>query len=263
MPYQVALRLALSAAMANAPQPDEPVRAELVVDADALGDPAPAIQRQLQSRGERVLRDAEVLPAASDDDARIEVDVEPLPDDAGFRCKLRVVRGGEVVQGTSATTECRLCTDDELAQQVGEAIERVVARIEPEVAEATSDQAESDVPPPVVAAPVDADGGWRLGTMGKAGVGLSVGGAAAFGLGMGFAVAPLLVRQTDGRSGQSVALAGTAVAIVGGAALVSGVVLMLVERKRSRSRRATANRRGGVGAALGLRVQPAPALAWH
>lgn len=259
MPIENLMRFALSVALSTDPGPSEPVRAELVVDAEALGDPAPAIERQLKSRGEQALRDAEVLPATSPDDPRIEVAVEPLPDDAGFRCKLRVVQGDQVVEGTSATTECRLCTDDELAKQVGEAIARVAARIEPEPADEPAPVAADTVPPPVVAVSPNGDGAWRLEKLGKAGIGLAVSGGTAFGLGMGFAVAPLLVRESNARSGQSVGLAGTAVAIVGGAALVSGIVLILVDRQRSLATPTSARVRKR-RALVGLR--PQSALAW-
>ena len=208
-----------------------PRRAALVVSAESLGPAAPAIERRLRTEGELVLREADVLPAASVADPRIEVEIEALPDEAGYRCKLRITQAGQVVDGADASTECRLCTDDELAKQVSDAVLRIAARIPadepPEVA--------APVPGPESTAPPRPPQ-WTVGKLGGAGIGLTAGGGLLTGLGLGLAIAPPLVRDSGGRSGSTVTLSGVAVAVVGGAALVSGIVMMLLDRKRSRGR---------------------------
>jgi hypothetical protein len=215
--------LAVLLAAAGSPAEDEPLRAALQVDASALGEDGAPLGKRLQRRGEAVLREAEVLGARTDDDPVVSVSVEALPGDAGYRCAFALQRSGEEIAGTQASTECRLCTDVELEEQVTAMIERLVPKL-PRPGEPSST---GQVPPPS-AASVDVDAhpsGWVIGRMGQAGIGVSVVGAAALGVGLGLAV--------GGADSQAVRGSGIGVAAVGGAVLVTGVVLLAVDRSRS------------------------------
>src|SRR5690606_18311295 len=129
---------------------------------------------------------AEVLSPDDADDPLVHVTIEALPDDAGYRCAYEVRRRGEALEGTRASTECRLCTDAELEAQFTAAIERLVAKLP------RAESAPADVVPPPTSAGSSADEAprpWTIGRMGQAGIGVAVVGAASLGVGLGLAVA--------------------------------------------------------------------------
>jgi hypothetical protein len=146
--------------------------------------------------------------------------------------------GGESVDGTQASTECRLCTDAELEEQVSGAIGRMIARLD-------RGATDTQPPPPDEASPTPVDaasGAWRIGKMGQAGIGVSVVGGFTLGLGLGLAIAePILLSKGTTRTG-ALQAPGIATAAVGGALLITGVVLLAVDQ--ARSRRLTANAGG-------------------
>lgn len=207
-----------------APAADEPLRAGLDVDASQLGEGGGALEQRLETRGQAVLREAEVLSPRGDDDPVVSVKIEALPEDAGYRCAYELRRRGEPIEGTQASSECRLCTDVELESQFTAALERLV----PKLAH-TDAPADTDTPPPT---PVHVDvepRGWTIGRMGQAGIGVTAVGAAVLGVGLGLAVA----------GADSVRTSGIATAAVGGAMFVTGVVLLAVDRTRSGRRVST------------------------
>lgn len=212
-----------------------PARASLDVDATALGDAGPAVGARLTTRGERVLRDADILPGKEPSDAIISIRLDTLPDAVGYRYAYTVTRNGELVEGTRGAAECRLCSEAELTDQLDVAITRLAARLQPEE---TSEPAEPAVVPAPVLAPAvtNTPPGWTLGSMGGAGIILTGVGGLALGLGAGLAIAePVLLEGDADRTG-TVSVAGLAVAVAGVALASTGVALMLVERKRSRRR---------------------------
>jgi hypothetical protein len=214
---------------ASAPDEAEPLRAGLEVDASAVGEAGEVLGKRLSTRGQAVLREAEVLSPRDADDPQVHVTVEALPEDAGYRCAYEVRRNGEPIEGTRASTECRLCTDVELESQFTAAIERLVAKIPREETTSTD-----TVPPPSTATPVvdEAPRPWAIGRMGQAGIGVSVVGGATLGVGLGLAIAGARSSPTQ--------TSGIVVAAVGGAVLVTGIVLLAVDRSRSTRVTATA-----------------------
>lgn len=212
-----------------------PARASLDVDATALGDAGPAVGARLTTRGERVLRDADILPGKEPSDAIISIRLDTLPDAVGYRYAYTVTRNGELVEGTRGAAECRLCSEAELTDQLDVAITRLAARLQPDEA---PDQDEPTAVPPPAAAPVPTTGapGWTIGPMGGTGIILTGVGGLALGLGAGLAIAePVLLDGNADRTG-TVSVAGLAVAVAGVALASTGVALMLVERGRSRRR---------------------------
>lgn len=211
----------------------EPARASLQVDASALGEAGPAVAERLTTRGERVLRDGDVLPGRGAEDALITIRVDTLPDAIGYRYDYNVTRNGELVEGARGAAECRTCSEAELAEQLDDAIERLVDRLQPE----EEDTPEAQPPPAVVepettAAPPPP--GWNVGPMGGTGIALTGVGGLALGLGVGLAVAEPVLLDGNSERNSTVSVAGLAVAVVGVALTATGVALMLTDRSRSR-----------------------------
>lgn len=210
----------------------EPTRASLEVDASALGEAGPAVAQRLTTRGERVLRDEDVLPGRGPDDALISIRVDTLPDAIGYRYAYNVTRNGELVEGARGAAECRACSEAELAQQLDDALERLVDRLQPE------DAPEAEPPPPVVepetSPTIPPPPGWNVGPMGGAGIVLTGVGGLALGLGVGLAVAEPVLLDGNAKRNSTVSVAGLAVAVAGVALTATGVALMLTDRSRSR-----------------------------
>ncbi len=205
------------------------VRAELDVEV-AGGDAGAALAERIRVRGEALLRDHEVLPARSPGDPRILIAIESLGESPGYRCRFGAWRGEAVVAGTDGVSLCELCTEAELVEHVGAAIVRVVEQLPPQ----------TQPPPP---RPVDEPVAGReqgrapLGKLGKAGVGLLAGGAV---IGLAVGVPLLAVRpKTTSVEEERVERVGTkpigiAMVAVGGALLVTGAVLLALDRSRAR-----------------------------
>lgn len=211
----------------------EPARASLEVDASALGEAGPAVAERLTTRGERVLRDGDVLPGRGAEDALITIRVDTLPDAIGYRYDYNVTRSGELVEGARGAAECRTCSEAELAEQLDDAIERLVDRLQPE----EEDTPEVAPPPRVVepeTTPAPLPPGWNVGPMGGTGIALTGVGGLALGLGVGLAVAEPVLLDGNSERNSTVSVAGLAVAVVGVALTATGVALMLTDRSRSR-----------------------------
>ena len=212
----------------------EPVRASLDIDASALGEAGPAVAERLTVRGETVLRDGDVLPGQGPDDALITIRIDTLSDALGYRYAYTVTRGGELVEGTGGSAECRDCNEAELAEQLDGAIERLIDRLQPEPD--TTDG--PSVPAPVVVAPETVapptKPRWTVGRLGGTGIVLSSVGGVALGLGVGLAVAEPVLLEGNAERNSTVSVAGLAVAVAGVALVSSGVALMLIDRGRSR-----------------------------
>jgi hypothetical protein len=213
-----------------------PTRASLDIDASALGDAGPAVEGRLTTRGERVLRDGDVLPGQGPQDALITIRVDTLPDAIGYRYAFTVTRGGELVPGGRGEAECRTCSEAELAEQLDGAIARLIPRLQPEEDEDTTP---AEPPPPAVVAPAPVtpvEPRWTVGSMGGTGIVLTGVGGLTLGLGVGLAVAEPVLLDGNAERNSTVRVAGLAVAVSGVALAATGVTLMLIERSRSRRR---------------------------
>lgn len=234
MSFQVVTTL-LCAALVSAPP-----RASLDIDASALGEMGPALASRLTTRGEGVLRDGDVLPGHSPDDALITVRIDSLPDAVGYRYSYTVTRSGELVEGTRGAAECRLCSEAELAAQLDEALAALVGKLQP--SEAPPPPAAVTVAP-VATSPQPSTPRWQVSPIGAAGIALTGVGGLALGLGSGLAIAEPVLLEGNAKRNSTVSVAGLAVAVTGAALAASGVAMMLVDRGRSR-RKTTARWRG-------------------
>jgi hypothetical protein len=234
--------VALSLAVAFGPA--APVRASIEVDASALGDEAESLSRTVADEGQVVLRDADVLPARSENDGTIHVEVTPLSPGPGYGFVAWADRGDAEVDGTRMTGECAGCSDQELAESVAKAI---AAMVEP--LRASSEQAAPPPEPTPTVEPTPAPAPERADDHGRIKIGaLGVGGIVLMGIGVGAlgGGAALLARGRDVApdpgdpsrlEGLDFRPGGGALMAVGVAALVTGAVMLFVGVKKGKEAR--------------------------
>lgn len=235
----------LSLAVALAPRVGDaapPLRASIEIEADALGDEAESVSRTVADEGEVALRNADVLPARSDNDGTIHVQLAP-----GYRFVAWADRADAEVDGTRVEGECLACSDRDLAQKVAAAI---TAMVDPLRATASA----QEPAPKTAATPKDAppDGRVRIGAMGVTGIVLMAVGVGALGggaalLARGREVSPdpddpSQLEGLDYRPG------GGALFAVGVAAVVTGAVMLFVGVKKGK---ATRNRAAALRPSIG------------
>ena len=249
----------VSAAMSGpgqAPTSDE-ARTSFEVDARDTGPGAEALQERIESRGEAVLREREILPG-EENDPKLFIRVESLGSDtSGYRCVYEARRDGVVIEGTTGAAECRLCTQSELIEQVEAAVDRIAPRLRVSVTEAATEQEASpsdDAPPDVNRTSADRDDrAGRLGPVGKTGIALSVIGAAGVATGVGLILREPSVLDDEPTKQLNTRTPGIGAAAGGGAVLLAGVTMIIVDavrRRRGRDASSTAlhpwsNGRGG------------------
>lgn len=252
-PILASLTLALAApASARASEPSVIVRASLEIDTTQAGAAGPVIHSRLDELGSRQLRRAEVLPGRSARDPWIELHVRTLGEDApGFVITSALRVDGEVVDESRHESECRLCTESEAVERATAEIDRLVPLIRAQASTPTAATAPASTAAapasasPASAAPASvgdeavdpapANASEPLGARGKAGVATIAIGVVAIGVGVGLSLAeprpdpemPLNEISTRG--------AGLAMIGVGAAAAITGVVLLVVDR-RARAR---------------------------
>jgi hypothetical protein len=164
--------------------------------------------------------------------------ITPLEGGApGYRYHYEAVRDGEVIAETVGTTECRMCTESELIEQVGAAVVRVAKGLPPtekaDATEAPKVQPEETTQPDTSATTDDRRR--PLGVMGKVGIGLIVPGVAALAVGIGLAAKEPERKMDMPREAVTTRPPGIALAVVGTAVAITGVVLVAIDRKRARS----------------------------
>lgn len=246
--FVLALALALPA-LAAEPEvaTSEPRHASVEIDTSDIGEEGPVIKRRTRERTDVVLRAAGVLPARPDaGDPVIFVDVNELTGASpGYECEVWISHLGRVV-GERRRVECTLCTESEIVQRVestvGELVPLLPAEAEAE-AEPTDPPPTEETTPPTETSGSDptttteTDGDRKgLGGMGKAGIGLIAVGVAGAAAGAVMVALPPKVDQDDPLYEITYRPPGYATLAVGGAALVTGIVLLVVDRRRARTR---------------------------
>lgn len=218
-----------------------PARGSVEVDTSAVGEEGPALQKRIDSRAGDILLANEVLPAKDAGDARFLVTVRPAgADEPGWLATVSVERDGAAVDGATREIDCKLCTEGELVDKVGAALEELIPAhaTAPEPAdsgEPDPDSAPEDHPlPPDDTGPKDK----KLGTLGYGGIGVAALGVVGIGVGAGLlAKDPVPLEDNPARQ-KTYKAPGAATLAVGGVALVTGVALIVVDqikRKKGRS----------------------------
>ena len=229
--------------MAGASEPDQAVpRLGRRIDASALGDDGDGVARRL----------GEILDAETGEQG-FEPGEPPYPqlvvvvararnrEDPGYVVGFSVESRGEIVAGSARQLDCSLCTRTEL-------VERIEAQLPALFELARAHQPSDDGG---TSGPAGPNGGTSgdtqtgdptevppaIGPLGYAGIGVGVVGLAGVGTGIGLLVRgvqpiePTFVERRNFRPGGAVGLA------VGGAALVAGVAMLVVDLSRRRSAR--------------------------
>lgn len=202
-------------------------RAGLEVDTVNAGPTGPVMLVRIEELGNLELRRAEILPrrAAEDPVLRVRVELRGEQGDT-FAILSDVAVSGQSLAGSAREILCTLCTE-------GEAVERArgeLLRLVPFVRARFRPANKPAEPPPVVAPPPDRS----LGTLGKASIGLFAGGALAFGTGLGLTLATPPVDPDNPLRQINLRPAGYAVLGVGAAAIVTGAVLLILDRRKVR-----------------------------
>lgn len=216
----------------------------LEIDGTKLGEGAEFTVERVRRRLQATLRQWDIRPARDRTHPILQVTLSRLPDYAGYDLLYTARRGDEELPGVAGSAECRVCTEDEFVEHVDEGFERLLSRLTPHaVATPTpvTPQVRAPAPPvsaPPIPPPVTEDP--YLVRMRRQGIGLSIAGGTVLGAGVAIAaVQPALVQ--DGVYGsRRLWVPGTVTAVVGATALVSGIILMVIEHRRRTSGRPAA-----------------------
>jgi hypothetical protein len=222
-----------------APDPASPRHASVDIDTSDIGTEGPVIKRRTRERTDVVLRAAGVLPGRPDArDPVIHIDIDELVGtEPGYQCEVWISRDDEVL-GERRRVECTLCTESEIVQRVETTVAEMVAQlpaVADEPAPATSEPSEPS-PGAVPPTPSDDDPSPRLRALGKAGAALVAVGAAGAITGGVLVALPPKVDVDDPLYEVSYRPPGIATLAAGGAVLVAGVVMLVVDRRRARDR---------------------------
>lgn len=210
----------------------EAARASLVVDVAEVGASGPVLLQRIEELGDIELRRAEILPGRSTVDPVIHVRVKALAE-GGYVIESYLADPGGVVEGSERSLPCNLCTE-------GETVERArgeVVRLAPFVRGLAAARGE----------PGDAGAGGLsprgLGTRTKVGIAVVAAGAVGVGVGLGLALREPTPRPEMPLETVDTRVPGYVALGVGGALVVTGVILALRGR--------ASPGRGRVGAAIG------------
>lgn len=234
----------LALAVASPAFAAEPRHASVEIDTSEVGEEGPVIMRRTRERTDVVLRAAGVLPGRPDAaDPVIYVDVNELTGaEPGYECEVWISHLGKVV-GERRRVECTLCTESEIVQRVEATVSELVPLLPTDAEAEPTDPTPTETTPPTETegsdpstTPTDGERRKGLGGMGKAGVALIAVGVAGAAAGAVMVALPPKVDQDDPRYEVTYRPPGIATLAAGGAALVTGIVLLVVDRRRARPR---------------------------
>jgi hypothetical protein len=221
----------------TAKKPDDPglseadtlvVRAGLDIDTADAGPSGPVIVSRMEELGNLELRRAEILPGRLGNDPviRIRVSLQPGASDV-FVIHSDVAVRGETVEGSAHDVSCSLCTEGEVVERARGEIVRLVpyVRARFRAVDKPIDKPKPEGPKPDPRA---------LSNLGKAGIGLLAGGTLAFAAGLGLALSKPRADPDNPTNIIETQPAGYAVLAVGGAALVTGAVLLVLDRRKAK-----------------------------
>ncbi len=246
--------LALAPTRVVAATDDEPENssapASLRVDVSGLGNAYEHIKTDVETRASAIVDD--LGPEATAD-----VTIDWInPDDFHYAIEVRIDLGGGT-KVASRQDECNGCTATDLVDRVVSTAEAAIADAQRQ-AEAAVEAPEEPADPieaqPAAAAPMtDAPPRRaRLGAMGWAGVGLLVAGVGTGGTGGAFLGLGQRKPKDEPIKLRDFRTPGIALVATGGALLVTGVVLVVLDRKRAERRLSVLPGIGGGVATLGV-----------
>ncbi|MCA9708826.1 MAG: hypothetical protein KDK70_23480 [Myxococcales bacterium] len=183
-------------------------------------------------------------------------------DSGGYQVEYEIVYDGDTVDDGRGSFECQLCTEDELIEKV----EALAKQVAPKMVVPQEDDGPLD---PEIDIGPEVDGGngghgtgdptggdeepGKLQGMGKAGIGLLVVGGAAAITGVGLLIRGEKPYDVDNEKATNLATTvphGAGLLAGGGALLIVGAVLLGIDRKRAKERRAAAARSKGAPEAV-------------
>ena len=250
----LALALAWPAVAAER-APTEPRHATVEIDTSDIGEEGPVVKRRTRERTDVVLRAAGVLTGRPGvEDPVIHVDIDELTaDEPGYRCEVWISHGDREL-GERRRIECPLCTESEIVQRVEHTVSGLVDLLPvgppPADAPATETGTEptteptptSDAPsdttsePTAATSPTEGDRPGALGVLGKTGAAFIALGAAGAAAGAVMVALPAKVDPDDPLHETTYRPPGIATLAAGGAVLVTGIVLLVVDRRSARRR---------------------------
>jgi hypothetical protein len=204
-------------------------RAGLEVDTAAAGPNGPVMLSRIEELGNLELRRAEILPRRAAEDPVVHVRVQ-LRGDQGdsYAIISEVSVRGQALEGSAREVVCSLCTESEAVERARGELLRLVPFIRARFRAAPPRRVEP-LPAPVLPPPDT-----RLRTLGKAGVGLLAGGVVVLGVGLGLTLSPPRPDKDDPLREIDLRPAGYGVLAVGAAAVVTGAVLLILDRRKVR-----------------------------
>ncbi len=258
VPVVTAISLVLPASMAGAvtspaasvhaiaaPPQDPEVFASVKVDAEGFGEVGSKVSTRVVAEAQQTLEAEGIKERKGVDDIVVFLKVTPPPSgDEGYMLGIAVTHLGQPITDT-VEADCELCVEDELIELVDAKIRELLPTIREHMAQVQADAAaaepepepepepEIEPPPPIVDEEPAGMGG-----KGKAGAALLGLGAAGAVAGVIMAVRPpTQVSPDNGYELRRTQPPGYATLAVGGALLVTGAVLLVLDsRDRKRSR---------------------------
>ena len=218
------------------------IRATLKVEARELGTRERDVESVLLARGRAALWDEGVLGSRGTEAAEIHIIVTPGVE-RGFDFDVFARVQGDIVEGSRSVQACPECTETMIIDEAVRAAVRCVPSIEGE-----EPRKGSRPPPP---RPRELEGAQpsgrpvpQLRPIGVAGVSMLVAGAAATIVGVAYAARGTVTtgqREAEAFNEHNLRPTGIGLAVAGGGLLVTGAILLAVERLRVR--RPSAGRR--------------------
>lgn len=206
-------------------------RAGLEIDTSRAGPAGPVLMSRLEELGNLELRRAEILPRRTGDDPVIQIRVELRGEENDtYVIFSEVTVRGSSLEGSLREIVCALCTEGETVERARSELLRLVPFVRARFRPTTVPSDPKQVLTPNPAPPPDK----HTGTFGKVGIGLLAGGALAFGTGLGLALKQPKPDPDDPLREINTHPAGYAVLAVGAAAIVSGAVLLILDRRPPR-----------------------------
>lgn len=222
--------------------PTQTARVRVVVDAQDLGDAEAFFDEEVGTRVRGIVEadGYEVLDSV-DADATVRVRITFFnPNDLDYKIDVDISAGSEIVR--LEPLDCPQCVDEDLLKKIESQNEEILAAIEKALAHedrpAGDGDGDGDSGDEKRVAPIGALGGVGIGVLG-AGIGLTIAGAVEIGRGKVYdnpPGAPLLTGHDHGPRGRAFLGTGIAGVALGGALLVTDLVLRAKQRKRQGNR---------------------------